>query len=345
MKMNKLLAQEISNKVMQVIPYNVNIMDHIGLIIGSGDTERVGTFHEGAITAIEQGTIVSIFNTEGGAKPGVNIPIKFKNKVIGVIGISGDPNTVSPFAELVQITAELLINQEFLFKERRIKEQIKEEFLYQWVFRNDQYDKAFRNSAEAVGIDLNLERKAIIVKDSSIKEPYLSDQEFTFRLSQNTLLYIVQGNSDILKRLSGSNCMIGVGTNSTHIARSTQEAKRALEIAEKLSLSVNPCYYDDLKFIDCLTLSNGDGVFDEFSHCFQELESNPKGIELIETLISFIENNGDMNAISKKLHIHRNSLAYRLQKIEQLTNKNPKKFTDLFQLYTGYIQYKLKASD
>jgi carbohydrate diacid regulator len=52
-----------------------------------------------------------------------------------------------------------------------------------------------------------------------------------------------------------------------------------------------------------------------------------------------------MNAISKEIHIHRNSLAYRLQRIEIVTNKNPKKFTDLFQLYTGYVIYKMKHSE
>jgi carbohydrate diacid regulator len=69
------------------------------------------------------------------------------------------------------------------------------------------------------------------------------------------------------------------------------------------------------------------------------------GQELIETLLSYIKNNGDMNVISKELHIHRNSLAYRLQRIEIVTNKNPKKFTDLFQLYTGYVIYKMKHSE
>ena len=72
------------------------------------------------------------------------------------------------------------------------------------------------------------------------------------------------------------------------------------------------------------------------------LDESQKGQELMETLLCFIENSGDMNAISKKLHIHRNSLAYRLQRIEVLTNKNPKKFIDLFQLFTGYVLYKMQ---
>src|SRR4051812_39508893 len=161
MKMYQALAQEIADKVMNVIPYNVNIMDEIGLIIGSGDPKRIGTYHQGAISAIEQGAIVSIYHSEEGSQPGVNMPIHFRNKIMGVIGISGDPNIVGPFAELVRVTADLLINQEFLFRERRIQEQMKEEFLFQWVFRSEEYDDEMKSSGEALGINLDIERKAI----------------------------------------------------------------------------------------------------------------------------------------------------------------------------------------
>ena len=199
MKINKVIAQEIADKVMSVIPYKVNIMDENGLIIGSGDKMRVGTIHEGAVSAIEQGTMVTIYKPEGSSKPGVNIPIHFQNKTIGVIGISGDPQIVAPFAELVRVTAELLIDQEFLFKERRIKEQMMEEFLYHWVFRNDEYDTAFFNSAEAIGVNLKLVRKAVIIKGNLRKQPSLFAQEFTFKLNQESHLFIVPDTSDIVK--------------------------------------------------------------------------------------------------------------------------------------------------
>lgn len=346
MKINRVLAQEIADKVMMVIPYNVNIMDEGGIIIGSGVADRIGTYHQGAISAVGRGAIVSVYDSEGSSKPGVNIPFHFRKKIIGVIGISGEPNIVEPFAELVRVTAELLINQEFLFRERRIKEQMKEEFLYQWVFRLDEYDSAFTNNGEAIGINLKLERKAIIVKGETIDVPYLHDQEFIFKLNESTLLFIVPNDSDILNRLAPlitqDRTKIGIGDSSTHVAKSVQEAKRAIDIAEKLALPSTCCFYQELKFIDYLT--NKDQSFSEMSHFFQELETTPKGQELIETLLCYIKNSGDMNAISKELHIHRNSLAYRLQRIEILTDKNPKKFTDLFQLYTGYVIHKMQCS-
>jgi carbohydrate diacid regulator len=344
MKISSILAQEIANKVMMVIPYNVNIMDEAGMIIGSGEEVRIGTYHQGAISAVEHGSMISISAAEASSKPGVNIPIKFRNKIIGVIGISGEPVIVEQFAELVRVTAELLIDQEFLFRERRIKEQMKEEFLYQWVFRLDDYDDTFINNGEAIGINLSLERKAIIVKGETIKEPYLNDQEFHFKLNKSTLLFIVPHDSDLVKKLlpliTQQSTKIGIGDSNRHIAKSVLAARRAIDIVEKLELPSTCCDYQELKFIDYLT--NRDQSFSEMSHFFEELEHSPKGQELIETLLCYIKHSGDMNAISAELHIHRNSLAYRLQRIEILTNKNPKKFTDLFQLYTGFIINKMQ---
>ena len=344
MKISQALAQEISDKVMNVLPYNVNIMDEIGLIIGSGDPKRIGTYHQGAVSAIEKGTTVSIYHSEGESQPGINMPIHFRHKIIGVIGLSGDPNMVGPFAELVLVTADLLINQEFLFTERRIQEQMKEEFLYQWVFRSEQYDAALTSSAEALGINLTLERKAIIVKGRTTKEPYLLEQEFSFRLNQDSILYVVPSDSDFIKRIEAlhppDGIRIGVGSHYTIVSKSVHEARRAIEIAEKMDLPQMICVYQELKFIDYLT--NKHISFTEITNFYKELDENPKGQELMETLICYIKNSGDMNAISKELHIHRNSLAYRLQRVEVLTNKNPKNFMDLFQLFTGYILYKMQ---
>lgn len=40
-------AQEIVDKMMMDIPYNINIMNGKGVIIGSGKKERVGTIRRG----------------------------------------------------------------------------------------------------------------------------------------------------------------------------------------------------------------------------------------------------------------------------------------------------------
>lgn len=343
MHLNKSLAQEIANKVMNVIPYNINIMDEEGLIIGSGDLDRMNSYHEGAIDAIRRGEMVTIYDTQAGAKPGVNIPINFKNRVIGVIGVSGDPTIVSPLASIVKVTAELLINQEYLFAERRVKEQMIEEFLYQWAFRTEEYNTAFINSGKAIGVDLTIPRKAIIFKGRLNKDRLvLNESEYMIRFNPETVLFIVSEKSEILGRLrvcQDENKKIGVGSLGFKLSSSIQEAQRGIEISEKLGFKDPVCEYEAIRFIDFIT--NNDIDFSKISNTLESLEASPKGHELIDTLLSYIKNSGDVNAISQQLHIHRNSLAYRLQKIEAITGKNPKDFTELFQLFIGYVLYKM----
>ena len=64
--------------------------------------------------------------------------------------------------------------------------------------------------------------------------------------------------------------------------------------------------------------------------------------ELFETFITYFDMNGERNKTAEKLHIHRNTLSYRLKKIEELTSLKFEEYTDLFQYLSSYIGYKLK---
>lgn len=46
--------------MMMDIPYNIIIMNHQGIIVGSGKKERVGTVHQGAVKALSTGQMVEV---------------------------------------------------------------------------------------------------------------------------------------------------------------------------------------------------------------------------------------------------------------------------------------------
>lgn len=52
------LAQDIVDRAMAILPYNVNVMDSQGLILGSGEPERINTRHEGAQLVLANGRVV-----------------------------------------------------------------------------------------------------------------------------------------------------------------------------------------------------------------------------------------------------------------------------------------------
>jgi carbohydrate diacid regulator len=109
------LAGEIVQETMLRLNRNINMMDDQGYIIASGDSSRIGQYHAAAAEAIHSKSmlIVDEHNAERweGAQPGVNVPISFNRTIVGAFGISGKPEEVEPFIELVKLTAELMIKQ------------------------------------------------------------------------------------------------------------------------------------------------------------------------------------------------------------------------------------------
>ena len=87
-------------------------MNKKGYIIASGNKSRINTLHVGAVDAIKQRKTLPMDQQYGNhGQPGVNMPLKFKNEIIGVVGITGDPNKVTPLASLLKTAVELLLQQ------------------------------------------------------------------------------------------------------------------------------------------------------------------------------------------------------------------------------------------
>lgn len=346
------LAQAIVNKMMDVIPYNVNIMDSNGIIIGSGDNNRIGKIHEGAIQAISLKKLISIYKDTEDVKRGVNMPIYFRDKIAGVIGISGDPNVVNQFASIVTVTAELLINQEYMFSEKRTREQIKEQILYQLAFLDEPYKEDFIKRANSLGIDLTLPRRAVAI--SSINRTklnfdkirnFINDNEYIIRLNpENFVLLLIEDERmlnfrvrNFRKNLS-ENSIISIGKKNSIISKSVNEALKCIEIIKRFNVSINISSYDDIIPIDALSNVS---YKEDYKSIILKLEEDGKGSELVKTLLSFIKHNGEISAIAKELHIHRNSLNYRIQKIKDITGKDPKNFLDLLHLFTALVVFNL----
>ena len=75
-------AQSIVDRMMKDIPYNINIMDHTGIIIGSGNKGRIGTLHHGAVEAIKQRENVEINKTNSAKDFFIWLPITYSSRMI-----------------------------------------------------------------------------------------------------------------------------------------------------------------------------------------------------------------------------------------------------------------------
>lgn len=350
--LSKELAQNISKKMMEVIPYNVNIMNENGVIIGSGDNNRIGDIHKGAVETLEKKCITEIDKEVGGVKPGVNTPIFFRGKVIGVIGITGDPEEVRQFSKLVSVTAELLINQEYTLNQYLIRKQLEEEYIYELLYSNKEYDNDFIQRGKSLGIDLSKRRAVIILNyqrenESAIKtklDKIINSNEYFINISNNRFAIIAvvddkfnEKVSRIDKSLSKYKISIGVGNPHKILQNSLIESIEALNIGQKIYEKDRVNFYSKIKLFYYM-----DDFFfqDENKEVMYKIKN--EGEELFETFIAYFDMNGEKNKVADKLHIHRNTLNYRLNKIEEATELNFENYIDLFQFLSSYISYKLK---
>jgi len=207
MKITHKLAQNIVNKTMNILKKNINIMDEKGVIIGSGDKSRLNQFHEGAAQVIKEGKKLEIYSKDinhlVGAKPGINLPIEHNNKIIGVVGITGEPDEVSPFGEVIKMTVEMMLQQEFLLKELQLEQQARENFIHDLISgRMGNDPDLFITRGQIVGYDILIPRVALVM-DIYKFEKTAKQSLWTFKGLKEGEIYLQRLKNDVLKTIQG----------------------------------------------------------------------------------------------------------------------------------------------
>ncbi|MFW6149593.1 MAG: CdaR family transcriptional regulator, partial [Atribacterota bacterium] len=168
MKITHQLAQQIVDRTSRIIGKNINIMNEKGYIIGTTDKSRLNQYHEGASIVIKNKKKLFIYpenkNHLVGVKPGINLPIEDNRQVIGVVGITGNPDEVGPFGEIIKMTVEMMLQQQFLLKEIDLERQAKENFIHDLISGRIGNDTdLFIARGQIVGYDITLPRVALII--------------------------------------------------------------------------------------------------------------------------------------------------------------------------------------
>jgi carbohydrate diacid regulator len=151
------LAQDIVTRTMRIIPFNVNVMDARGVILASGDAARVGELHDGALLALARRATVEVdaasVRLMHGARPGINLPLVVGGRLCGAVGLSGAPDELRQFGELVRLTAEMILEQASLAGELQRDSRYREALVLNLI----RPDAAERPELAAWGRRLGLE--------------------------------------------------------------------------------------------------------------------------------------------------------------------------------------------
>jgi carbohydrate diacid regulator len=206
MKITHELAQQIVDRTINIIGKNINIMDENGYIIGTGDKSRLNQYHEGAAIVIKNKRKMFIYPENEshlvGVKPGVNLPIENNNKVIGVVGITGNPDEVAPFGEIIKITVEMMLQQQLLLKEIDLERQAKENFVNDLISgRIGDDNDLFIARGQIVGYDVTLPRVGLLINIYRFEEMARQSLKKYSGLKEGEI-YLQQLKNDVLRTIS-----------------------------------------------------------------------------------------------------------------------------------------------
>ena len=343
-------AQAIVEEVGAIVGQHINMMDPEGYVIASTDPERIGTLHEGARKIIREHLDELYVRDEEAtltSRPGLNLPVYQAGSIAGVIGITGRYEDVAGYGQIVKKMVEILIRENAEQDERRMGQRVLNRFLEDWVLGSGLLQpRILEERGFALGIDISVPRRVMVSGVRNFQE-YASTASGQKLLEQaegeaaslagagclvfrnaGRQIFLVQGASDrhmeplagrirsCVKKKFGIGLVMGIGGRARDIHVAYGQANKAWRSA---SMSKRDVMTYDSVTLELFTEDVAESVKAEylrkvFKNCgYEEL------CQWMGLLEAYFSAEGSLKAASDAMHIHKNTLTYKLRKLEELT--------------------------
>jgi len=385
------LAHDIVARTMRIIPFNVNVMDARGVILASGDAARVGQLHDGALLALARRATIEVDAAAAprlhGALPGVNLPLTVAGQLCGAVGLSGAPDEVRQFGELVRLTAEMILEQASLAGELQRDTRYREAFVLNLI-RDDPDGRPEREAwAQRLGLDLGrtwlmfvleLEQDAGAADEAQASLAELQRLQLQWLAQRPDLLCATVSPTEMVlldafdadprtlenqarRRHQGLGALVcdacGLPFTLTMglplpgldgAAVSYQSARAAARIGRRRQARRAPASgqanegalqfsYYDLALPVLLSRLDAGWQAEQLRQPMARLARDRSSAALRRTLDAWFEHDGAAAQTAAALHIHRNTLDYRLRRIEALTGLLLARMEDRLLLYVSAL--------
>lgn len=368
------IAQRIVNLMMEVIDYrNINIMDCDGFILASGEPNRVSTYHKGADDVIKSGKSIEIYPGDvekfPGAKQGVNLPINIEGKVIGVVGVYGHPDEVRMVAKLVKNSVELALEQYLISEQVNLVKDLNNQMIRKLIFNPiSESEEEILCLSKVSHVDLKLRRCAVVIKldkfsNDEVYESvnamgeieklltnnnYITNNDFFGIINHYFIIFkdiadekrstYIDNILHTLKDKQPFDTRIGLGNSYNDLygyKKSFNEAVELISISKNAPLDIND-FETQAKYLLHKIQTDASEPFIKKLYLSILNENNKVPEWFYKTLDSLFEHNLNLNETAEALFVHKNTLVYRLKKIEQITGLNVNNFYHSVLLYCLY---------
>lgn len=341
------------------LEYNINIMDREGVIIASRDASRIGSYHDTARRLIASGA--SVERVEDGAqlaqgvKPGVNLPIVYKSEILGVVGVTGNPDAVTALAYAIKTSVESMIELES-WKDKALRRQDSKNQLQNLLLYDDEAPRStLENLARKLGYDPGLPRAPIIITPPPGIEPAdvvaavkkkggHGPQDLSFLTSEGTILVFkslrfdgdgflddyesgVRAYLELIRVSMKGHASVAawVGAFQTDLGMYRGAYRQVLWLMDRYPVpGAEPVFLFDhvLEFI-CSRIPRSE----LFAALGSSLGCFPAGLidELGDSVIALADSALNGKEAAARLGVHRNTLSSRMDRIAGILGRDPRR--------------------
>lgn len=351
------LAQEIVDRTMAILPSNVNVMDSQGLILGSGEAGRINTRHEGAQLVLANARVVEIDAQTArqlkGVQPGINLPLMHDDQLIGVLGITGEPELLRTYAALVRMAAEMLVSQRHQQAEQHWRKRRCDDVLALLLAEQGDSPRLL-DEARQLGLKPDLGRTPYLFELGAGQTAdalcaWLSARypdSWCISVGPFSLLWcrpaaVAVDTPRLLGKLEGQGwaiARVAVGSpmdGLNGLRRGYRQVSDLLGYGRDVMPHTRVLPLTRYRLPAMLWRYRSEDGLDDLVHPLRKLSAEDASGQLLATLRSWCEHEGQSQACAQAMGIHRNSLRYRMDRIAELSGLDPATLSGMSSLYLG----------
>lgn len=331
----------------------INIMDTDGRIVASTEESRIGSIHAGACQVLRTGQPVAIEHDDlarwPGAREGYNLPVFQDGRMIAVVGIFGQPEQVRDSAYILAAYTEQFFRQAARDQQSRITGELRATYL-RLLLRLPGSDPArladLADLAGALGLRLRLPVRVLALdlcgeRDALNRQRLLNkaadelrfqgllapDRDVWAVVDDRLLILRGAGDSRDLGRIlacaeaaAGAPVRLAAGRPCTSLREAPASGDEALTLCGAPVSGVQDIQDPQCRFLYLMQrTSQREEAF--IGEIYAQLAARVPPDErevLLATADAYYDCGGSVGRAAERLHIHKNTLQYRMQRLWEI---------------------------
>lgn len=261
------------------------------------------------------------------------MPLVFQSQKIGYLGLIGPFTSNDAIIKIISRSANLILAEEIFNETNEATNQpaTRAKFLEQWLHRDPEtFSHEFIMQGQSFGYDVMKPHRLLVISEQVLPADLKDYALHTLALTEtHQTMIILEGHTPTLESLDIT-YPAGISAPTLNLKKALQQAQSALNQALTLPIK-SPVDWQRSQYIT-LILASALQLKSPFS-----FKDNDNSADLLETFQTYFENNGHLQQTADQLHIHRNTLNYRLDMIHKTTQLDPRNYQDLIFLYIIFL--------